>query len=151
VSVDGDVVTLALASAPPAGIGWPDAAAIVDGEQRPLTGAPVGPNATSRAYTHPSGVPPSTPGHVWTFASLDVTQLQSGVSAMRVVRNRNLGGRTVNPDFVCESAVAEFASPVVPLLVSEVPGRSVRRRNPWRPRSRRSSSTSSARSRPSGR
>jgi len=122
VSVDGDAMTLALLKVPPAAIGWPDVAAVVDGVPHPLAGAAVGPDATSRAYKYQDGVSPSTPGYAWTFTSLDVTELQSGVSAMWVVRNQNLGGesgQTVNTDFVYETAVAEFASPVVPLLVSQ--------------------------------
>jgi hypothetical protein len=119
VTVDGNVMTLRLATPPPASIGWPD----LEAHGKPMIGANVGPTATTRAYTYPSGVVPTTPDYLWRFNKLDVTLLQSGVTAAWVVRNQNLGrdtGQDVNGHFVYQTAVAEFASPVMPLLISQL-------------------------------
>jgi LysM repeat protein len=116
-------MTLTLAAPPPASVGWPDVYALLQEHTHQLVGANVAPTASARSYSYPADVSPSAPAYVWRFAGLDVTRLQSAVSAMWVVRNQNLGGlgaRSVNDDFVYRTASVAFASPVVPLLLSRL-------------------------------
>jgi LysM repeat protein len=113
-------MVLTLLSAPAPGVGWPELFAVDSmGIKHQLIAA--APSGDTRSYTYPSGVETTTARYAWAFEDLDVTAIQSGVAAMWVVRNQNLGGsgQTVNQEFVYTTAVAEFSNPVVPLLVRQ--------------------------------
>lgn len=102
------------------GVDWPDIYGGVKDEAHRLASGKCGPTDPTCVYTYPETVPPSEQTYVLVHSSLDVTKLQSAVAAAWVVRNQDLGGgRTVNHDFVYQTAVAEFSSAVVPLLVHE--------------------------------
>jgi hypothetical protein len=116
-----DTMTLTSKTDLPSGIAWPDLYAGVREAEHAMTPekALSEANGRSQTYRYPSGIPSSTPTYVWVFPNLDATWLQSGIAAAHVVRNTNLGGedKITNSDFVYKTAIAEFANPLLPLLV----------------------------------
>lgn len=114
-------MTLNLTTPPPTDVPWPNLYAGVRDPSHAMTTDPGNPSAPSRTYYYPDHVPQSTPTYIWVFPKLDVTRLQSGIAAARVVRNENLSTpeHTVNNNFVYRTALAEFANPLVPLLVHQ--------------------------------